>query len=163
MEVTENTGIYRRCFVFIFKMGVHEKHLTLREVMTLILKYLLLLLHMMHYNSTTMYKTGKQLTIPDTYCHTGNRWADQWNRQHPPSSKQSNSRPYGMQSCRWFNTNRPEYVVMVSDKVKAYYVSRHHLTVSEGLVLYNDRRVVPQKMRSEILQRIHDLHQGTVM
>lgn len=52
---------------------------------------------------------------------------------------------------------------MVSDKVKAYYISRHHLTVSEGLVLYNDRRVVTQKMRSELLQRIHDLHQGIVM
>ena len=51
---------------------------------------------------------------------------------------------------------------MVPDKVKAYYISRHRLTVSDGLVLYNDRRVVPQKVKSEILQRVHDWHQGTV-
>lgn len=55
-------------------------------------------------------------------------------------------------------TGWPKYAVKVPDKVKAYYTSRHCLTTSKGLILYNDRIVVPHKMRSEILQRIHDDH-----
>ena len=55
-----------------------------------------------------------------------------------------------------------KYAVKVPDKVKAYYTSRHHLTVSDGLVLYDDRIVFPQKTRSEILQLIPDGHQGIV-
>lgn len=59
-------------------------------------------------------------------------------------------------------TGWPKYAVKVPDKVKAYYSSRHNLTTSNGLILYNDRIVVPHKMRLEILQCIHDGHQGIV-
>ena len=53
-------------------------------------------------------------------------------------------------------TGWPKYAVKVPDKVKTYYTSRHYLTISNGLILYNDRIVVPHKMRPEILQRMHD-------
>lgn len=54
-------------------------------------------------------------------------------------------------------TGWSKYAVKVPEEINAYYNSRHHLTMSEGLVLYNDRIVMPDK-----LQRIHDGHQGIV-
>lgn len=45
-------------------------------------------------------------------------------------------------------TGWPKYAIKV----------RHHLIMSEGLVLYKDGIVVPKKMRLDILQHIHDEH-----
>ena len=59
-------------------------------------------------------------------------------------------------------TGWPKYAVKVPDNVKAYYASRHYLTTPNGLILYNGRIVVPHKLRPEILQRIHNGHQGIV-
>jgi hypothetical protein len=56
----------------------------------------------------------------------------------------------------------PQYSANVPLKVKAYYTHRDHLTLSQGLVLYNNGIVIPQNMRTEILDRIHDVHQGIV-
>ena len=56
----------------------------------------------------------------------------------------------------------PKHAVNVPLKVKAFYTHRDHLTVSQGLVLYNNRMVIPWSMRTEILERIHDSHQGIV-
>lgn len=56
----------------------------------------------------------------------------------------------------------PKYSADVPLEAKAFHAHRDHLTVSLGLVLYGNRMVIPQDMRAEILERIHDGHQGIV-
>lgn len=56
----------------------------------------------------------------------------------------------------------PRYTANVPQALKAYYGARNHLSVFQDLVLYDDRIIIPQKMRSDILQRLHSGHQGIV-
>ena len=43
-----------------------------------------------------------------------------------------------------------------------YYAERHSFTVEGGLLLMSNRLVIPQKLRKEMLNRIHQGHQGIV-
>lgn len=54
----------------------------------------------------------------------------------------------------------PTYFDDVPKHIQKYYELRGHLSVSEGLLLYNDRIYVPQSLRSSLLEKIHDGHQG---
>ena len=45
-------------------------------------------------------------------------------------------------------------------QVREFFDSRGHLSISDGLLTYNDRIVIPTDMREEILERIHTGHQG---
>ncbi|XP_063042998.1 uncharacterized protein K02A2.6-like [Engraulis encrasicolus] len=42
----------------------------------------------------------------------------------------------------------------------AFYPARHHLSEARGLVLYDDRIVIPQALRTDIMKKIHAGHQG---
>ena len=46
--------------------------------------------------------------------------------------------------------------------LKAYWAARNDLTVHQGLLMYQGRLVTPQEMQADILQRIHQGHQGIV-
>lgn len=41
-----------------------------------------------------------------------------------------------------------------------YWKVRNHLSVYSGILLYDDRIVVPSKLRASVLQRLHEGHQG---
>ena len=45
---------------------------------------------------------------------------------------------------------------------KVYWKDRAELTAQDGLILYQDRIVIPKSLQSEILGRIHEGHQGQV-
>ena len=49
-------------------------------------------------------------------------------------------------------TVRPELIV--------YWKGRDSLTMHDGLLLYDDRIVVPQSMQADTLSRLHEGHQG---
>ena len=38
--------------------------------------------------------------------------------------------------------------------------ARGHLSETDGLLVYNDRLVIPPELRKDILERIHEGHQG---
>ena len=50
----------------------------------------------------------------------------------------------------------------VTDAVKAYWLSRGELTVAQNILLKGTRIVIPSSMRLEILDKIHEGHQGIV-
>ena len=54
----------------------------------------------------------------------------------------------------------PKYASNVPDELKQLYGERAHLSVSQGLLLYNSRIVIPHSMQSEVLQKIHEGHMG---
>ena len=53
-----------------------------------------------------------------------------------------------------------ERVEEVPHQVREFFDSRGHLSISNGLLTYDDRIVIPTDMREEILERIHSGHQG---
>lgn len=143
-----------------------------------------LLLRLMRHNPTAVYVPGKDLIIADTLSMHPKpavtqeiaeltseitAYEEAVRRTWPTSStkldvvKQQTLQDTDLQMVRHYvKTGWPKYAVKVPDMIKPYYTSRQHLTTSEELVLYNDRIVVPQKMRHDILQCIHDGHQGIV-
>ena len=52
----------------------------------------------------------------------------------------------------------PAHLANVPLQIREFF--RGHLSVSNGLLTYDDRVVVPADMREEILERIHTGHQG---
>lgn len=143
-----------------------------------------LLLRMLRYNPTAEYVPGKQLVIADTLSRhpqlemtrdvaelTSELEAyeeavrDEW--PVSPSKldmiRQNTLKDDELRSVEHYVLGGwPQYSSEVPLKVKAFYSHRDQLTVSQGLVLYNNRIVIPKSMRMEILERIHDGHQGIV-
>lgn len=57
-------------------------------------------------------------------------------------------------------TTWPEFKNDVPDELKPYWNVRDELYVSEGVLLKNERLVVPSSMRSQMLKQIHRAHMG---
>ena len=58
--------------------------------------------------------------------------------------------------CNGFPTNHNE----VNPIVRPYCKIKDYLSVSDDLVLYGQRLIVPKKLRQEVLQQLHSSHQG---
>ena len=54
----------------------------------------------------------------------------------------------------------PQYASQVKPEVRDYFNSRSELSLSSGLLLYRDRIVVPEMLRPDLLQSIHEGHLG---
>ena len=50
----------------------------------------------------------------------------------------------------------------ISNDIKPYWTIRNELSICEGLLLRDNRIVVPTTMQTDVLQRLHDGHQGLV-
>ena len=75
--------------------------------------------------------------------------------------KQATTRDSLLQSAIVYTmTGWPKYEKDVPESLKNLYAHRASLSVSDGLLLFGSRIVVPKSMRPEILERIHDGHQG---
>ena len=53
-----------------------------------------------------------------------------------------------------------ERVKEVPLQVREFFDSRGHLSISDGLLTYDDRVVIPTDMREEVFERIHTRLQG---
>ena len=54
----------------------------------------------------------------------------------------------------------PKYAKDVPEQIRQYYSVRGDLSVVNGKIIYCNRIVIPSALRSEVLDRIHDGHQG---
>ena len=54
----------------------------------------------------------------------------------------------------------PETMKACHANAKVYWPERAELSYKDGYILYRDRIVIPQSLRAEILNRIHEGHQG---
>ena len=50
----------------------------------------------------------------------------------------------------------------VSSPIKPYLTLKNDISLQQGLLMYRDRIIIPEKMREEILNRLHGGHQGIV-
>ena len=58
------------------------------------------------------------------------------------------------------NGSWPKYVNDCGEPAKLYWSMRDELSLYQEIVLYNDRIVIPRSLRTELLHRIHEGHQG---
>jgi hypothetical protein len=54
----------------------------------------------------------------------------------------------------WPRTNK------IESELKQYYQYRYNFSIESGILLYNSRIVIPDKLQKEILNKIHEGHQG---
>lgn len=61
---------------------------------------------------------------------------------------------------RYIKNGWPEHIKHTHSCAREYFPVRHELSVHDELVLRGSRIVIPGLMRSEMLEQIHDSHQG---
>ena len=54
----------------------------------------------------------------------------------------------------------PRYAKDVPEEIRQYHALRGELSVVDGKIIYHNRLVIPSSLWSEVLERIHDGHQG---
>lgn len=64
------------------------------------------------------------------------------------------------QVLRYCREGWPTYKTDANRAIHAYFDAQAHLNVVNGLLLYDDRVVIPSSLRLEILDRVHQAHQG---
>ena len=52
----------------------------------------------------------------------------------------------------------PEHRHDLEPRLRAYWPCRNMLAVDDGLIVYGPRLLIPQSMRRETLERLHDGH-----
>ncbi len=54
----------------------------------------------------------------------------------------------------------PKERTNLKEELRAFWNDRHKLTVADGIVMCNDRIVVPRKLRQGVLEELNAAHQG---
>ena len=54
----------------------------------------------------------------------------------------------------------PKYAKDIPEEIRKYHAVRGELSVVDGKIIYHNRLVIPSSLQSEVLERIHDGHQG---
>ena len=57
-------------------------------------------------------------------------------------------------------TGFPSSSTEIPQELREYYPFRDHLTTVDGVIIYNDRIVIPSSLRANVLSTLHAAHQG---
>lgn len=167
---------------------VHTDHKPLvplinnKDLDTVPLRCQRLLMRLMRYNPTAEYVPGKTLTVADTLSRQPlpviqseiseltcdvSVFEDAAHTAWPVSPskleriKQETSADHDLQVVsQLVSQGWPKYASNVPVEAKAYHQWGNSLSTSKGLLLYGDRIIIPHSMRGDILNRLHDGHQG---
>ncbi|CAL4067943.1 unnamed protein product, partial [Meganyctiphanes norvegica] len=58
-------------------------------------------------------------------------------------------------------TGFPDTCADLPQQLKMFYQLRHNLSTVDGIILYNDRVLIPPSLRANVLATLHAAHQGT--
>ena len=61
---------------------------------------------------------------------------------------------------RYTDSGWPSHSSSVAPIAQPYYGARGHLSIHDGLITYDDRLIIPRCLRADVLQKIHEGHQG---
>ncbi|XP_061153604.1 uncharacterized protein plppr3b isoform X2 [Syngnathus typhle] len=141
-----------------------------------------LLMRLMRFNAETVYAPGKTLAVADALSRgpleqTGDEQLEEDVMVHIGAViNHLPATPHKLQQIREHTDLDPQlqlvkqfiqkgwagYERQVPEAVKDFYKVRGELSVVEGLVVRGSQIVIPSVMRSEMIDRIHDGHQGLV-
>jgi len=138
-----------------------------------------LLMRMMRFNPRAVYVPGKTLVIADTLSRaplsvTGNVAAENAVQSYVDSIttasfsairladvRRATASDRDLQSVMQYTLSGwPDSVDSLPENVKRYFSISSHLSISDQLLLYDDRIYIPQSLQPFVLDRIHDGHQG---
>ena len=131
-----------------------------------------MLLRIQAYDLTIRYKPGKDLLLADTLSRLNPqkedtikldktihsvRWSD---NKISELQKLTDHDPELKPLCELIVKGWPEKPQNLPKSIRPYWSMKDFLTVEDGIIMKGSRIVVPEKMRGEILDRLHASHQG---
>ncbi|KAK0133586.1 hypothetical protein N1851_030913 [Merluccius polli] len=138
-----------------------------------------LLMRLLRFNAVAEHVPGKHLVVADALSRSplrdsGDDHTDQEVQAYvesvvenaPVSSQKLDKirsatlQDEELQKIVQFIRNRWPPKTSLLPSLHGYYSARAHLSETDGLVLYQDRLVIPAALRSEVLKQLHEGHQG---
>ena len=140
-----------------------------------------LLMRLMRFKPTAEYAPGKTLTVADTLSRSPLQYVEREADTHSdvacyiaaivdnmPATphklmaiKTATAADYNLQLVlQYVRSGWPEYIGNVPAVIKDYFPIRNELSEHNGIIIRGNRMVIPDVMRADILDRIHDGHQG---
>ncbi len=138
-----------------------------------------LLMRLMRYSVTAEHVPGKDLVVADTLSRSPRPCMESYTEQEvelhvealraewPASDAklaelrtQTRRDAVLQEAIRYTLDGWPNRLGDVSPRVREFHNVRAHLSVADGLLLYDNRIVIPSASRADVLGRIHEGHQG---
>lgn len=139
-----------------------------------------LLMRLRRFNVKATFVRGKDMVVPDTLSRAPldheqnetledevNFYVASVEKQRPISDKKleqilsATEHDSDLLKVRKFIMQGwPDRDNSIPDQIKPYYAVRNELSVSNGMVIYQSRVVIPMSMQKETLQSIHEGHMG---
>lgn len=138
-----------------------------------------LLMRLMRYNVAAEHVPGKDLVVADALsrspCSQEDSYTEEEVQLHVDALKaewpasdaklselrsQTCCDPVLQQAIRFTLDGWPSRINEVNPVVREFHNVRAHLSVADGLLLYDNRIVIPAVSQEDVLKRIHEGHQG---
>uniref|UniRef100_A0A3Q2QMF9 Gypsy retrotransposon integrase-like protein 1 n=1 Tax=Fundulus heteroclitus TaxID=8078 RepID=A0A3Q2QMF9_FUNHE len=138
-----------------------------------------LLMRLLRFNVEAQHVPGKQLVVADTLSRRPQKNVSDETTDHivqahvesivanaPVSSqrlskiREATQHDHELQQITRFIRNGWPPKTVMNSSLHRYYSARAHLSETDGLVLYQDRLVIPVAQRAEVLAELHKGHQG---
>ncbi|KAI4899215.1 hypothetical protein NFI96_005200 [Prochilodus magdalenae] len=136
-----------------------------------------LLMRLMAFNVTAVHVPGKQPVVADTLSRNpveNREWSDTEEGVEAHVSAITTVSENRLESIRTatqvdgilkevlkhIRKGWPDKMFKLSPSLRPYHAARAHLSELDGIILYQDRLVIPASQQEDVLQRIHEGHQG---
>ena len=140
-----------------------------------------LLMHLMRFRAKAEHVLGKELVVADTLSRNPlaamsetsdtqedvKAYVDAAEMERPASPEKieqikcaTASDPQLRRVLDYTISRWPKYAKDVQEEIRQYRAVRGELSAVDGKIIYHNHLVIPSPLQSEVLERIHDGHQG---